>query len=78
LHRLGDLRGIADRFDPAPNVLRICHGLLDQAASRKLFINKMKHEIFRKSVSLPGRFEFLESRLQLAFQLLVELLFLAD
>ena len=25
LHRLGDLRGVADRFDPAPYVLRVRH-----------------------------------------------------
>jgi hypothetical protein len=25
LHGLGDLRGVADRFDPAPYVLGICH-----------------------------------------------------
>ena len=25
LHRLGDLRGVADRFDPAPNVLGVRH-----------------------------------------------------
>jgi len=25
LHRLGNLRGVANRFDPAPYVLSICH-----------------------------------------------------
>ena len=25
LHRLGDLRGISNRFDPAANILGVCH-----------------------------------------------------
>ncbi len=37
LHGFGDLRGIADRFDPAPNILRVCHwslGRLPRAVTR--------------------------------------------